>query len=391
MKWSKYQNDIFEAIKNTKLNIVVNATAGSGKTTTTTQALKLIPKYKRTLLTSFTGSIVEELKKRVDPFIETATMHSIGYALIRKAFPGKTKLNDYKVLNFISPNLNKWCKDDEFPFNEDEKQSYQWNIFNLVRICRVLMIEREKEAIEAAGQKYGIEVHGNQWKHAIEAMELMDKYNENPYSHRQFLIDFIDMIELPYKMNLLKPIYDFIAVDECQDLSILQQKIIFCLLKPNGRFLAVGDPYQSIFGFIGADINAFKNFQSQSNTITLPLSVSYRCGKNIVKKAQEVNDEIQYFEGAKEGSVIEKGSIKTVKDGDFVLCRNNKPLLTLYFELLAQGKKAYVKGKDYGDGLIKIMDKVKTLTRKEVEANFKSDLDYVAEKLKEKGIEKPLI
>lgn len=60
------------------------------------------------------------------------------------------------------------------------------------------------------------------------------------------------------------------------------------LLKPRGRFMIVGDFSQAIYSFQGASVDNFSYFQNLPNTVTLPLSVTYRCAKNIVKEAQKV-------------------------------------------------------------------------------------------------------
>ena len=60
-KWSNYQIDIFNAIKNSNKNIIVNAVAGSGKTTTIVEAckrLKLFPNKVQFL--AFNKSIANE-------------------------------------------------------------------------------------------------------------------------------------------------------------------------------------------------------------------------------------------------------------------------------------------------------------------------------------------
>ena len=70
------------------------------------------------------------------------------------------------------------------------------------------------------------------------------------------VIDFDDMIWLPVALNLPIPMtFDFLIVDEYQDSNITQQELAlrFC---PSGRMVIVGDRYQSIYQFRGADTMA---------------------------------------------------------------------------------------------------------------------------------------
>ena len=47
---------------------------------------------------------------------------------------------------------------------------------------------------------------------------------------------------------------NFVFIDECQDLNACQRSLMLKAVKPNGgRFIAVGDPAQAIYGFAGAD------------------------------------------------------------------------------------------------------------------------------------------
>jgi ATP-dependent helicase/nuclease subunit A len=65
--------------------------------------------------------------------------------------------------------------------------------------------------------------------------------------------------EFPALSEVIQEEYDFWFVDEYQDTSPLQKKIIFQLLKSSRNAYFVGDPQQSIYLFRGADENVFQN------------------------------------------------------------------------------------------------------------------------------------
>ena len=81
-KPSKFQQKIYDFITNGSGNAVVSAVAGSGKTTTLLNALKLIPTNKRVLFLAFNKSIAKELQERVPntPNIHVKTVHGFGYS-----------------------------------------------------------------------------------------------------------------------------------------------------------------------------------------------------------------------------------------------------------------------------------------------------------------------
>lgn len=62
---SKYQQDIFDFIQHGNGNSVINALAGSGKTSTIVNAVKLIPSTCNALFIAFNKEIVKELEKNL--------------------------------------------------------------------------------------------------------------------------------------------------------------------------------------------------------------------------------------------------------------------------------------------------------------------------------------
>ena len=83
---SQRQLDIFSIWQNRNSNILINAVAGSGKTTTLLQLLELC-KYK-TLFLAFNKSIQEEIQQKIESRGlkqgKAMTLHSLGLMAIRE-------------------------------------------------------------------------------------------------------------------------------------------------------------------------------------------------------------------------------------------------------------------------------------------------------------------
>lgn len=172
---------------------------------------------------------------------------------------------------------------------------------------------------------------------------------------------------------------DGIVVHNCQDLFTLQKEILQRYIKPRGRFVAVGDSKQLIYNFMGSDLDVFNSIKGMPNTICLPLSVTYRCAKKIVEKANEVFPGTECTATAKEG-VVRSGDIFEAESGDFVLCRNNFPLVVAFIMLLEKGKKASIMGRDFGENLCRLMDNQSCLD------DLYLLLEDKASKLKKRGL-----
>jgi superfamily I DNA/RNA helicase len=173
-------------------------------------------------------------------------------------------------------------------------------------------------------------------------------------------------------------------------MSKLDRIFLNRLARPiTGRKFIVGDKRQAIYSFRGADIHSFDAFSNEPNTTILPLTVSYRCAKAIVRSAKEVYDEIEEFEENEEG-VVREGSLKDIRDGDMVLCRNTRPLIEVFLQLIEMNVPAYVVGKDMEKGLLNILADLESETSTEIWINFKEgQKQRIVRELQAKGIKNP--
>ena len=174
-------------------------------------------------------------------------------------------------------------------------------------------------------------------------------------------------------------------VDEVQDLSKLQYELIKKLKTTHGRMVAVGDKKQAIYSFQGSNLDTLQNIECAPNTVSLPLSITYRCSKNVVKEANKVfPNEIFAADNAIDGEIIECGNFVNAESGDFILCRNNFPLVQAFLQLIKCGKKCSILGRDFGDELVSLINNVSGIYE------FEHMLVQLEEKLKERGIRKPM-
>ena len=179
-----------------------------------------------------------------------------------------------------------------------------------------------------------------------------------------------------------------------QDVNRCQIKIIEKILKRDkktgkvlGRLITVGDFFQGIYGFNAADEKSFEWFEKFPNTKVLPLSVSFRCAKNIIIEAQKIVPDIKALDDAPDGIVREGDVLNEAQSGDFVLCRTTMPLVKLFFEFLVQSKKAIVKGSDIGVNLIELIGHITTLS--ELKSFWEMELNNFSMDLKSKGVLNP--
>lgn len=345
---SSYQQAIYSFIANEAGNAIVEAVAGSGKTSTIVESLNLVPKNKRTLFVAFNKHIAEELERRVPPYVEARTLHSVGFSIMKSRLGNYIKVNGNKTANILKYKM----------FDMNDKKSAQ-KCFKVLGACLKLTSLLKAYAIrindfnsfdwEELAEKQGINIP--------EGIDDFDQILESCFLQSvdvKGVIDYDDMIYWPTVNDVACPQYDMIFVDESQDLNPVQMQLVMKLMGQSGRLIAVGDSRQAIYGFRGADPEAMQTFGLLLQAKKLPLSICYRCGTKIVEAAKEIVPQIEPSPAAKEGEVttIDKETfLKEVKSHEYVLCRVTADLVTNCLKLIQKGKKAMVRGRDIGEGL----------------------------------------
>ena len=341
---SDYQKKIFDFITKGSGNAVINAKAGSGKTTTLVEAMKLISSKEKVLFVAFNKAIEEELKNRLKEYsnVDIKTYHGLGFSLLRKKIgTNKIRVNEYKYTAMIN-NCISTLSPESARMGKDELRQFKTNLKELIDFARFNLAETVSE-IEEIAKKYGIQPIFNE----IEIVPSILEWGKNHISE----IDYTDMIWLCIEREIHTRTYkyDYIFIDEAQDSSIMQQALIKKCFKRGSRFIAIGDDFQCINAFAGADHDAFQKMQNEPNTSILNLPITYRCPKKIVEFVRNTTGvEIECSNDAIEGEIKIDVNPYEPKNNDMVLCRNTAHLVKLYMKYNRINKKSYLKGRDIG-------------------------------------------
>lgn len=349
---SKYQRDIFDFIQHGNGNAVISALAGSGKTFTLVNSMKLIPKKEKCLFIAFNKSIVEELTEKLKdrPNCIIRTVHSLGLSFLQNNFDEHIDVDEYKYNSFLRMNIGRLSSIENIDdLSKDELNEYTGRIISIINFSRLNLAQSVNE-IRNVASNYSIPVENDEDDVAFKCL----KWGKENIT----TIDYTDMVWLPFELSL-KPVankYDWIFFDECQDASLAGIKLFLRCFKRGTRFVAAGDRNQCINMFAGASEEAFDFMCNYQNTTVFPLPISYRCDKKIIEMAQDIVPDIMYREGAGEGYVSTDCYTSAIKDGDMVLSRTKSPLFRLYTKLLRRGRKCFIKGQDGVDGLIELLN-----------------------------------
>jgi superfamily I DNA/RNA helicase len=378
IKWSNYQNNIFDFVLNSKKSLIVEALAGSAKTSTIIEAAKKISSSQSTLLVAFNKKIADELKLRSPEHVSVATLHSVGFNSIKK-YNSSVILNQYKI-NDILKNI--------FPKDTPLRWEIIGSISSAVSMAKNRLISSFDDITNLVldfDLYPGFEdISFDQFiNHILFTLDSSKKI------HHQ--IDFDDMIYFPCVFKINTPQFDNVFLDEAQDLNPAQIKFFTKLVKPNGRAFIFGDRNQAIYLFSGADSQSLDKLSTAFQASTLELPICYRCPSKVVQEAQRLVPRIEPYALAKEGEVEFAPSITKIIDkiqgGDAVLSRTNAPLISLGFKFIAIKKPVYILGKNFGDNIKNIIlaSKAKTIKQlsKYINKFFEKENKKLSEKIKD--------
>ncbi len=365
---SKYQQAVIDWVTahvqpmREQAALIVEAVAGSGKTFTIVQAAQLIPTHHKSVFLAFNKSIAVELGSKLPEHVESKTLNALGWGLCR-----------YRLGKHITVERNK-TRDLIDKLLPEEARGVQVELMSIIGKAKAhglipLGMRTPRGTYEATDKHWD---------------KLADKYDIDPSVadvdveigmatfinwcnillkaglEEQDVFDFDDQLYMPVALDLPAWGYDWIIIDEAQDVSHVQRTLLRKFLKNNGRLIAVGDSHQAIYGFRGADSNSLNNIGRVFKAETLPLSISYRCPRKVVEIAKRFVPEIEASDTAEDGAILRPTdwAIESFSDDDLVVCRTTAPLIELAYKCITEGKKVHVMGREIGKGLVNVVKKV---------------------------------
>lgn len=248
-------------------NVLINATAGSGKTTVLiTRIQRLIHEGinpRNILAIAFNKKTKEEISDRLDnPLVNVATFHSLAYKVIREAY------GDYYVL------MNHYQKED--------------------LITRILK-DDSGELYAAAARDFSFaKAHMSEpkvFKAEYETYEKVKRLNSWIEFDDFFSIAVKVFKENPRIFEKFKNQYQYVLIDEYQDISYCQA--VFMDMINSKNTMVVGDGFQAIYSFRGGSSDFLRNFpRTHENTTIVNLNENRRCSQEIVDLANILAQEI---------------------------------------------------------------------------------------------------
>ena len=366
MAWSKRSS-----VENNVPHLSCRAGAGCGKTSTGIAGLNLMrgkrPDFNGTdqqeaiweamsqegaqdiACVAFNKPIAQELQKKVPAGVEASTFHAMCFQAINDAL-GRVKVENFKADNILENEVDgvSLRKKNPVLFSGTKK---------LVSLAKATLWDAEAgiEGLREIVEHYSIDLNGELPQALDLAPRILSRCLE-----QQDVIDFDDMIWFVHALDLPIRKRDLLLVDEAQDLNRVQQEVA---LSAGDRLILIGDPYQSIYGFRGADSQSMSRMydilsETDRGVKDLPLMKTFRCPQSHVELVQKYVPDFAAYDPTREGIIRNQAGLGTPQDGSLVLCRVNAPLVSAAFRLIRGGVKANIQGRDIGANLQSVIDKL---------------------------------
>lgn len=324
---------------------LVIAGAGSGKTRVLTYKIAWLLKNVglnpwNILALTFTNKAANEMKERIGGlvgnerarYLQMGTFHSVFARILRAesnhvGFTSNFTIYDEADSRSLIKNIVRQIGLDDKIYKPSTIHS---------------VISMQKNRLWSAGQyaEDGELLERDRRRNMPETYKIFRLYEQR--LQQANAMDFDDLLVQTYR--LLKKNEDirqkyaerfkYVLVDEYQDTNYAQQQIVWLLTKENQHITVVGDDYQSIYAFRGANINNILSFSKiYDNAKMFKLEQNYRSTQNIVAAA---NSLMKHNRRQIEKEVFSKNStgekvniIETISDKReaSIVCRTIKDMI----------------------------------------------------------------
>ena len=267
---------------------LVLAGAGSGKTRVIAHKIgRLIQsgmKPEQIAAITFTNKAAAEMRERAKNLIGKSargvmicTFHALGVRMLRQDGAVLGLKPQFSILD--SDDVTRILKDAGSTTDAATARQWQWTIS--------LWKNQGLNAVQAAAQA------ANDDERMLAG--IMARYEERLTAYQS--VDFDDLIGLPLKLlqehesvrEKWQAALGHVLVDEYQDTNATQYEVLKLLVGPRGRFTAVGDDDQSIYGWRGATLDNLKKLPLDYPSLkVVKLEQNYRSTSAILRAANQL-------------------------------------------------------------------------------------------------------
>lgn len=274
------------------------AGAGSGKTRTLIYRVAWMLEHgidpRNILLLTFTNKAADEMMSRAESMLDdrcgdvtACTFHSFCVLILRRYADSIDISKDFTIMG--TPDVTEAIDRIKSKLGYNKLKGMPKGSAIAGYISKSVNMKRPIEEFLHNGDRIRAE------DYAEEIKKVAREYRS--YKIERNLMDYDDLLyftekllaESPIVRNMTESKYQYVMVDEYQDTNSLQENILLLLTRNHHNLCVVGDDYQSIYKFRGADVNNiidFKKRMPEAHDVTL--HCNYRSDQRILNLANNV-------------------------------------------------------------------------------------------------------
>ncbi len=265
-----------------KANIILKATAGSGKTAVSCERVKFLLEKgvspDKIIFFSYTTAAVEEFRKRLNnDAVKVTTIHAFCLGMLAKMQKFKKIVDIYEFINWYKEKFKpKYSASAKVKENFYDAITRMYDDAQFIGSAITAFKLQSAEGIKIMLPKYFVEY--KQFTKETKSRDFSD-----------MLIEVNTLLKENKWLRMFKNNYDYIFCDEAQDQSVLMMRILLAL---NAKYYTVIlDTNQSIYGYSGANAEAIMSMlRKRRNCLDMTLSTNFRSSKTIVEHANKYSN-----------------------------------------------------------------------------------------------------
>lgn len=285
-----------QAIEHTGSPLVIHAGPGTGKTLVLQKKYEYLIKQGITphliLALTFTRSAAAELSERIvkstnipRDLIIIRTFHSLCLHMLKKHYNKAELPLNFSIVDSNQQDqiITQCLQEKALPFTPD-------HIFNIRQIIGKIKKEQQSASADNYIEEYTRIIYPEYQQKLLEAQKI---------DYDDIIRKALALLNDPRILSEYQSLHRFIMLDEAQDTTTPQAKIIYKFECPNTTI--VGDQNQAIYSFAGANPNFMREFEENTGASVIHLKHNYRNPQNIINNATTV---IKYNENYIENELI---------------------------------------------------------------------------------------
>jgi hypothetical protein len=391
--------------------MMIKALAGTGKTTVLIQLVRIFAQElsKTVLCVAFAKRDKLALEERAKGQATVKTSNGAGWGILldwSKAQGIRLEMNDDVSWRILEA---QWRADGLIVGGGDNaksewKESYnafQTTLSIVGKIRTIVPLNAKTKPMPTAQdiadviERFDIEIAQDEYAVVEHYTMYLFQQLASMKVAQTFGVDFAGQVFLPVYHNMRpSKTFDIVLVDECQDQNFYNRQLVFLFVNVGGKVVAVGDEFQAIYSWRGADSDSMGEMSklmtaSDEAPECFPLTLNRRSAPAVIKAAQSLVPALQglsadewiaarRLDAASKGKPCEYDestanglqehfettqqlfdTLSQERKG-YVICRANAPLVSLCLKLLAKRIPAALARSNIVADLLRLID---TLTK----------------------------